>query len=370
MTPTHAPDAPPTRAGELLAAYHDMRSDYGPIHARATADLGRRLPTDHPLPAYQVSTPGPLRALISLDAPEIAFLEDPRDCPPEGRSDPWSFLCEQLDHWAGLGSTRQLRVARVLARLGFWQLLTEIVDPLDGDPSNLEVCRLAQVRDSAFLRIGVDPTGAATRIRESTTRLTDDETLPASTRIGAAINLLVGHARAASEIAAVDHWGRRATALFEATDPARLSAILRSAYWRGLSFVPFLHGDHGSTRDMLDAAEENAVTAVAASADPGQVEGIPAAENMHLLLETRGRAAWESGDIDAAERYYRALVAHDELDAKVHVRLADLLARTDRVAEARECYLRSAHLGAPHTLYARTQVARLASGSHDGTVRL
>ncbi|WP_328404700.1 hypothetical protein [Nocardia sp. NBC_00403] len=82
----------------------------------------------------------------------------------------------------------------------------------------------------------------------------------------------------------------------------RPSSRLTSAYWRGLSFLPYQAGDHAEVARMLDLAEDSAVQAVN-EAEPGQL--LVALENLHPVLETRGRAAWDAGELESAESYYR-----------------------------------------------------------------
>jgi Tfp pilus assembly protein PilF len=83
-----------------------------------------------------------------------------------------------------------------------------------------------------------------------------------------------------------------------------------------------------------------------------------ALENMHPVLETQARAARAAGELETAERYYRALVAHDPQDAKTHVRFGDYLLSVGSPEQARRHFQEAAVLGAPYTAYAHTQGAR------------
>jgi tetratricopeptide (TPR) repeat protein len=109
---------------------------------------------------------------------------------------------------------------------------------------------------------------------------------------------------------------------------------------------------------MLDLSELHAHEAVTKASE---TEAISALENMSLVQETRGRAAWEEGDSALAEHYYSSLVELDGLASKARVRLADFLAAQGRREEAVHYYREAAILGAPWTLYARAQIAKLSN---------
>ncbi|MET9489260.1 bacterial transcriptional activator domain-containing protein [Nocardia sp. NPDC006630] len=319
------------------------------------ADLGNRLLSGSPFPAYQSITPGPLRALISLDAPHVPYLEDPRRLPPQHRSEPWRLLCDQVDAWSTLPSAQQLRVAQVLAKLGFWELVLALT-PADPAPVGGAKARaLAFLHAAALFRLDPrDPAGSA-RMRELAIAKASDQELTPAARLSAALNVAVHHARASGEIGAAKRWQAIAESLASSAPPNSLSLLLRSAYWRGLGLIRFVEGDHGEVARMMDRSEDLARWAMGAA---DGFEPIAALENMNAVLETRARACWSAGDLDSAERYFRRHTDHDPWDAKAHVRLADFLFRTGRIDEAREGYRRAAVLGAPYTVYARTRLAR------------
>lgn len=139
---------------------------------------------------------------------------------------------------------------------------------------------------------------------------------------------------------------------------AEVGPLLRRAYWRGLGLIRFLEGDHAEVARTMQWAEDCALQAISEATGS---ELLVALENMTAVLETRGRAAWTSDDLDAAEHYFRRLVELEPLDSKAHVRLADFLLETNRADEALDQYHLAADLGAPFTVYARAQTTRLMS---------
>ncbi|WP_327151905.1 hypothetical protein [Nocardia sp. NBC_01329] len=342
-----------TRASRL-AAYSDLCSDAGPIHARVAANLGVKLLADEPLPFHQVASPCLLRVLISLESPEIPFLNDPRELAAGRRSPQWEFLCEQVENWDGLSTRQQLRVVKVLAKLAFWEMIVALVAPGNHDASEYETRALASRRDAALLQLDPGDRDAATGVHDFTARTALDEHLPGTVRLGAAVNLVVHHALSGGQLADVERWAAVAEPLLGSIPVEGEGLLLHSCYWRGVSFVPYLKGDHDSVRWMLDMAEEAAVQACDEECNPNS---LPALENLHPLLETRGRAARDAGDLESAEHYYRRFVDHDPLDPKGCVRLADFLFGTGRKREARNEYLRAVELGVPMTTYATARAA-------------
>ncbi|MGW4330997.1 tetratricopeptide repeat protein [Nocardia sp. NPDC004573] len=343
--------------GQLLAAYSDLCTDAGPIHARVAADFGARLQTGIQIPANQAMPPLHLRASIALDEPGVPYLEDPRELPIDERSGPWNVMCDLIDDWCSLEPTQQLGIARVLAKLAFWKFLAELPQPDELACRTSEGLALSYL--CAFARCQLDPSdiGAVQQIAEIGIARATNEQFPLETRLASAVNLTVHYVRRQRDEAEVHVWSSYARKLWSASDAEGLPWVLKSAYWRGISFIPFRAGDHKSVAEMLDRAEECAVEAMEKSTDDDRIIAV---ENFHPLFETRGRAAWDAGDLRMAEKYYRKLVDHDSLDSKARIRLADFLRETGRDSEARDQYLEASRLGAPCTIYARERLRDFA----------
>ncbi|MEV4017756.1 bacterial transcriptional activator domain-containing protein [Nonomuraea angiospora] len=338
----------------LLRAYLDLTADAGPLHARSIADLGRRLAAGEQVPSYQINTPSMLRVSLAAAGGAKVACDDPREVPPAERSPRWEHLCAMLDRWAALPAGERAAVAATLSKLGFWATVGHLVPPDLAPERSVHHARLAVLRCNAdHKRSGSTPaTHAAARM--TLAAIATSRELPAATRLAAAVNLIVDQAKSDRSMQEMDRWKEVADGLV-ATAPNELRPVQLSYYWRGVSFLPFFRGDHASVRRMLDEAEDSSVAAVEQA---GEDELLLAEENRHPLLETRARAAAVAGDLDEAERYYRALVLLDPEDSKVHVRLADHLFRRERIAEAWEAYQDAAALGVPYTSYAHTQAAR------------
>jgi hypothetical protein len=356
------------RSGALLAAYFDLRTDEGPLHARSVADVGRRFLAGQPIPAYQCVTGSGLRRLIAADAPELPNIDDPRELARPRRSLEWQHLCDQLSSWDDLADERRLATAQVLFRLGFWQSLALLPLTMPGPDARPEAVgwQLARIRYSAGMKLqGRDDFVLPPELRDVFVRLARDDGSPLAKRLGAAVNLLVHHARYEPSRREVARWHDLARGLVDAASPDDLSLVLLSAYWRGISFAPFFDDDHEQVARMLDEAELAATRAVG-QAEPDQ--RVLALENLRLVLMTRARAAAGADDQIAEESYVRRLARLDPLDSHAHVVLADFLFKAGRIDEARSSYLAAARLGAPFTEFAQLQALRCAASTAGLTV--
>lgn len=356
------------RSGVLLAAYFDLRTDEGPLHARSVADMGRCFLAGQPIPAYQSVTGSGLRGLIAADAPELPHINDPRELERPRRTREWDYLCDQLSRWDDLADERRLATAQVLFKLGFWQTLVSLpITTAAPDARPVAVgWQLARIQYSASMKLqGRDDFVLPPELRDVFARLARDDGSPVAKRLGAAVNLLVHHARYDRSRQEITRWHDVARGLVSAASPGDLSLVLLSAYWRGSSFAPFFDHDHAQVAQMLDKAEHTATQAVE-QAEPDQ--RVLALENLRLVLMTRARAASVAGDQTAEESYVRRLARLDPLDSHAHVLLANFLFKAGRVDEARLGYLAAARLGAPFTELAQLQALRCAASAAGLTV--
>lgn len=352
--PDEAEARVPTTGHGVLDAYNDLSTDAGPIHARSVAEAGRHLLAGEPVPLYQINTPSLLRRYLAAETGPGCAVSDPREVAAEHRGPAWSLLCERIEDWPTLDAGIRMNVAAVLTKLGFWETVLRIVPDTVSVTRSPDHARLAYFRCNAALKAH-GPTretlGRAQGVMAEIAR----SGLPVPNRLSAAVNLIVHHAKSDRSPSQLRIWHELADTLVRQADPDEIGPVRLSLYWRGVSFLPFFAGDHHEVRAMLDRAEELGREAVD-RATPA--ERLLAAENMHPLLETRGRAANAAGDRETAERYYRELVAHDPYDAKTHIRLGDHLLADRRPEEARRHYQDAAVLGVPYTAYAHTQAAR------------
>jgi HEXXH motif-containing protein len=344
------PRTRPPLTARLLGSYFDLHSDAGPLHARIAADLGNRLLSGRPISAYQTVLPARLRMSISQDCPDLPVLSDPRELPTRQRTPQWSFLCVQLERWDKLGPAEQLRVARVLARLGFWKSVASL--PVrHGTPSGgLDQRRLAYLHCTALLNTHSAEPGIGQEAYRIQASLAEDPGLPFQARLSAAVNVTVVHARFGRDLVQSARWKRLAETLVKEAPPGDISDLLMSAYWRGVSLVPFFEQRHDLVADMLDEAEW---LARRAAAEPARDQWLLAAENLHLVLEARAWAADSANDEEAALRYYRELLKLDPLDSKGFVRIGDFYRMHGKYESATRAYEKAAILGAPYTAHAR-----------------
>lgn len=346
-----------------FAAYFDLRSDNGPLHARAVADLGRRLLAGAAFPRYQSATPINLRRSIEEDHPSLPRLADPRDLPVSARSDEWSHLCTCIDSW-GEDLERSLRTAQVLDKLGFWSTINSLPCTEGDDLQNFSVLKLTRIRLKAQERAkGSDGSTIPAVLYESYAAHALDKQNALPLRLSVAVNLLVHHARFANTGGRMELWGQRAQDLYKTGGQEVVSNLLASVYWRGLSFLPFYAGDLGETRAMLDEAERTGLQAL----ESDECTVISALENLRLISMSRAQAETVFDNSSAAEFYRCRVVELDPSDASGYAAYGDFLFRRKRYKEAWTAYRQAARCGAPVTQHARRQIAccalRLSSGA-------
>ncbi|GAB2566444.1 hypothetical protein Aab01nite_46310 [Paractinoplanes abujensis] len=333
----------PTRTGEMLAAYFDLRSDRGPVHARIVGLMGRRLTQGRPIPACQTVTPSVLRYAIAQDAPDLPVIDDPRALPAARRSPEWTHLCRLVENWDALTVPDRLRVARVLHKLGLWGALLRLTPPPRADDTARRT--LTRLRHLAALKArGEDDFPIPPDMYETYAHVARHPGAPPEERISAAVNLAAQHGRHDRTPDDIAPWAALAMRLLESGSPG---PVLASAAWRAICFLPYYRNDHAAVTAMLDEAERLALTALETG------DHLTAVENLRVLHQTRGRAA---RDPSTAERHYRRAVDLDPDDPQTHVTLADHLLREGRRGEAYDAYATAAGLGAPYTRYAQSRM--------------
>lgn len=350
----------------LLGPYFGLRhTDACSLHAEAVLQTYSELDPASPRSPAQLHTPRGLRRLaaVQLGTPELAAA-DPRRLPRELQTDRWRRLVELYDHTADLSAEQRLRLAALLSALGFDDhavaVLPDVGVPHDGsDPLDVKI---AMKRSHAAKRASEDDAsrGHDTRVLEAVATC-----VPAGrrTNITAALTLVVLHSRGRTpDVAAAAHWREVATghlARLRGEEP--LDLLAESTYWRAVSYLPFLRGDHDGTRQELDRAEALA----RALPDSDAVQRRLRTHNLHPLLETRCRAAQAAGDLDAAIGYGVELTRLDPYDGKVFLSFGDLMLKSGDRAAATAAYRRAALLGAPHAPRAHFALGRLHEAAGD-----
>ncbi|MBL7258380.1 tetratricopeptide repeat protein [Paractinoplanes lichenicola] len=336
------------RTGEMLAAYFDLRSDRGPVHARIVGLMGRCLARGDPIPVCQTVTPSGLRYAISLDTPDRPMIDDPRSLPPAQRSPEWTRLCELIEDWDSLDLPDRLRVTRVLHKLGLWGVILRLAPPRPSSTSDDAAWRtLTRLRHMAALKArGEDDFPVPLDMYETYAQVARDPHAQLEERISAAVNLAAHHGRNDRTPDDIAPWAILAMRLLDDGSP---SPLLASAAWRAICFLPYYRNDHLAVATMLDEAERLALIALRTA------DRLIAVENLRVLHQTRGRAA---RDPATAEDHYRRAVELDPDDPQTHVTLADHLLRQRRPDEAYEVFATAADLGAPYTGYSRSRMAQ------------
>ncbi|MBF8184775.1 tetratricopeptide repeat protein [Nonomuraea sp. K274] len=341
----------------LLGPYFGLQpTQVCSLHARNVHQAFAELIPTAPQSPFQLHMPKGLRRLtaVQLRMPELATA-DPDALPSHLRTERWEKLIELYEHASELGFEECLRLAVLLSALGFddhaVQVLPDVGIP-QGDADQLTV-KIAMKRSHALKRARGD--AVSIDYDQAVLKAVATRAPMGRPSLTAALTLVVLHARGRNpDVAAVHYWRDIATQRIAGLEQRSwLDQLAESTYWRAVSYLPFLQGDHVLTGRELDRAEELARTL---PTDTPEQE-FARSQNLHPLLETRSRAALAAGDIDAAIRYGTELTTLDPYDGKVFLVLGDLMVRADDQTAALAAYRRSTLLGAPYAPRAHYAIA-------------
>lgn len=362
-------DRSPGRSGEhvmplaawLLQPYLDLAPAHTPpLHALGVEISYAQL-VDEELPFFapQTHPQARFRAVFLTETRLEAYrVEHPAQLANELRTRRWQRLVEIIEDAADATTELRLRLAVCLNALGLYGATTAVVRPVpDADivraPS---AALLAMKRAHAAWKANPHETNERENVRVLELAARTRGAGQHHVRLRAAVTLAVYFAkRRRRDEAAVAKWRRVAAREYARLRPDEdwRDILYASAFWRGVSFLPFIAGDHEVTRRELDCAE-----AFARSADTSvEVRRMLADQNLHPLLETRTKEALWAGDRDLAVARARELVRLDPFDPKVHVALGDVLGDDD-VEAALASYRAAARLGPPFTALAYFRIGR------------
>lgn len=276
--------------------------------------------------------------------PEFAA-KHPADLPKPLRTPQWEQLCEWAAEHACSDPQRQYLTTQVLFRLGFRDLVQELVPerPVAGLREPLEFYQhltraLAGYAASVGGRSPVPP--------KAYFEMVDSPHCPLRLRLNGSVFGVVFAARESKSLEDAIRWRARAEeylpAVLASDDITDFEKVmLESRFYRGVGFVPFMRGDRQGTIDDMTRAEELA-RAVPASTP---WEEFLKRENLHACLESRSKEAFGLRDIELGVARTREFLALDPYDPKSHIELAEALSKQERYFEAAESYLRAARLG-------------------------
>ncbi|MEU7858700.1 hypothetical protein [Nonomuraea sp. NPDC049141] len=340
------------------------------LHTSSVPRAYEELDTALPPTPFQLHPPRGLRLAVAdqTGRPELAAAR-PGDLPAEYWTDRWGHVAELTGRASTLTQEARLRLGVLHCALGMDAAAQGVLPDLQPEEATASPIAAAIAMKLTHVRKRLHTDAASVRRdREVLAAVATAARIPARSALGAATTLVVLHARGTRpDVAAVRHWRRLAEERLARLDGADWRDRLAvSTFWRAVSYLPFLQGDHARTAAELDLAEEAARSMPAAT----EQEDLVRRQNLHPLLETRTRAALARGTADAALGYAREAAELDPHDGKVHITLGDVLARAGDRAQARASYLRAVALGAPYAPKAQNLLAGSleAEGDHEAAM--
>jgi tetratricopeptide (TPR) repeat protein len=355
----------------LLRPYLDL-SEFvdGPSETSSVEVAFRQLATpDAPRLMIQTHPGRGLRTALVRESGLPAYgITRARELPERLRTDRW----RQLVEWTRARLPpmgHRLRLATLLNTLGLFGETVELFTGRVGDVDGGDGAATALSMQLAIARLRIDPSAGTERVNAETLRqAAENDRGDRYVRLGAALTLVVLAAkrRAVDE---VRHWREVAEGQYRLLDPeAGLPDVLyASTFWRAVSYLPHLLGDRVRTTEELDLAEHHAL----AFRPRDSTERMVWAANMNPLLETRMRAALDTGDRDLAWTRLSRLAELEPLSAKVRIHVGKFHLDTGAPEKALPELRQAITLGAPFTGLSWYLTARCLDrlGDHTGALR-
>ncbi|HEU5474276.1 MAG TPA: hypothetical protein VFV67_26815 [Actinophytocola sp.] len=268
----------------------------------------------------------------------------PAELPAALRTPAWDRLCEWVAGFGGADRMRQFLTAQVLFRLGFGDLVLELLPARPvaefTDPLELRIQHWRDVVRYVGSVAGevVEPTASF--------QAAGNPHCPTQLRFVIAVFAVVFHARETKSVEQVLAWRQTAQQALDellATDgysPFE-RAMMESRFYRAVTFAPFLLRNKEQLAREMDRAEELARAATGTT----PYERFLSAENLRACLESRSKEAFGFGEADRGHRLVLEVLAIDPYEPKTHLELAETLMRQGNELESGNSYLRVARLG-------------------------
>lgn len=326
-----------TDASAVECAFHQMADGTSPRHMIQT----------HPAPQ--------LRSLLIKEVGLPAYdVTRAAQLPPRLRTPRWQVLVDAVAaaERPGLPTEQQVRLATLLNTLGLYTETVRLFSAVaDAGPHPDPVTTTLRIRYAMAVHRTRQSTESANFNLQVLREAAEDSRGEPHVRLGAAITLLVWFAKGrARDLAQVHRWRELADGLYPLLRPedGLPDVLSASTYWRAVSYTRYLAGDFAGTAEELDEAER-----LAGEFRPrDDIEWMLWGQNMHPLLETRGREAFDAGDLELARQRIGRLADLDPLHPKVHLQVGSLELAAGQPERALAAYRTAADLGAPWTSFA------------------
>ena len=272
----------------------------------------------------------------------------PAEVPEALRTSRWRRLCELVDSFDTLTAVRQVRVAHLLLALDFYREMLRVIPPraLRVD-DRLEVAYLRACAEYHLLQQNADYEPLEFR------RILAVSPLASEVARNTAMTVMIFMAKIRRDLAAAEELRERVEMCLRASvyqDGSFRFNIVRSQFYRGASYVPFLRRDHEVTVREMNLAEAHAREAVRLATTPA--ESLVASDNLYFAVESQMRTAEWIGDHDLALTRVREMMALDPWDSKTRIEHGEMLVRRGQIEEAAGQYAMAADLAPPGTVIA------------------
>jgi hypothetical protein len=332
---------------QMYGAYFNLGESHSP-------GLYARLPTlafeaaqrgERPEVNWQRLLPPAFRRNLVRESGLTGFdVSHPADLPAALRTAAWDELCGWIEQFDQFDPQRQHQIALVLFKLGFVQLVLDLVPAVPAaELQTPQEMRLQHWRDVVGWVASV---GRKPAVPENSFAIARLEHCPTELRYVIAVFAVIYHARETRSVEEAVAWREIAASclgeqLARADSTPFERTMLESRFYRSVSYVPFLQKEHVRVVEEMTRCEELARAVPAAT----PYEEFLKRENLRACLETFSKVRYQFGRRDEGDELVEQVLALDPYEPKSHVETAQALTAHGRAAEAANSYLRTARLG-------------------------
>jgi tetratricopeptide (TPR) repeat protein len=318
-----------------------------PFHVSGLEIGSRSFLEDKSYPRIQASLNSSFRnnliAATGLNQYDIAR---PVDLPVKLRTQRWQKICDAVDNFSGLPSRSQVRLIWLLAKLGFYRFVLDIIPPTITDhiQDGEDIASLAYLHANARYRLFLDGEEQGYSLDEF--ELVATQAPVGIARIDSHYQMVVQHVKHADDIEGATHWQTLHLQAIECSIgqiDEFTQTLVMSRYHRVGGFLPQMRRDKAGVIREMELAEEFA-RALPRDSD---IERIAADEMLYPTIESRIKEALWMGDFELAIERAHSLTELSPYDPRPWLNYGEVLLERNEIEKALSAYRTAARFAPP-----------------------
>jgi tetratricopeptide (TPR) repeat protein len=262
------------------------------------------------------------------------------------RTERWQKICDAIQDFSGLPSRSQVRLVWLLAKLGLYHFVLELISPTIADhiQSGEDMASLSYLRAMARYRLFLDG-------EEQEYSLNEFELVATQSPVGIALidshyQMVVQNVKHADDLEAAEHWQAlhlKAIRSSRAELDEFTYTLVMSRFHRVGGFLPQMRQDKIGVIREMDLAEEYA-RSLARDSD---IYRVAADEMLYPTIESRIKEALWIGDFDLAIERSRRLTELSPYDPRAWLSYGEVLLERNELDKALFAYRMAARFAPP-----------------------